>query len=69
MDIQVAAVIYDVEFRVVTYNRRRKCAYIEDIHAFHRNRRRSTSSSYLPRIVWYDGRGHFRVGHPLPFDY
>ena len=48
MDIQAAAIFFDVQFQVATFNRRSKRVYTEDIRSYHRNGRRSTTAETSP---------------------
>ena len=65
MDIQAAAILYDVQFHLFIVNRRRQTIYREDIYSYRHNSTRSASAQHSPQVLWFDGRCHFKVAHCL----
>ena len=64
MDIQAAANFYNVEIDVAVQTRTRQVG-LQEVHSFNQNARRSRSARKSPRLIYFDGKSHFKVGHRL----
>ena len=60
MDIQAAAIFYDADIEVAIKTRTRQ-VYVDQVHSFYRNGRRSENAKKCKRIVYFDGRSHFKI--------
>ena len=60
MDIQAAAIFYDADIEVAIKTRTRQ-VYVGQVHSFNRDGRRSENAKKCKRIVYFDGRNHFKI--------
>ena len=64
MDLQAAAIFHDVEIDVAIKIRTRQ-VYVDQVHSYNRNGRRSKNAKKGNRLVYFDGRSHFQVAHKV----
>ena len=64
MDIRAAACYYNINFKVASASGT-GLVYIDDVFALTSDGRKSSSAKTSQRLIYFDGRNHFQVGHKL----
>lgn len=64
MDLQAAAIFYDVDIEVAIKTRTRQ-VYVDEVHSYNRNGTRSKNAKKCDRLVYYDGRSHFQIAQKV----
>ena len=64
MDIQAAAIFFNVDIKVVTQTTTSQ-VYVEEVHLLQTDGKRRRDARKCSRVIYYDGRSHFKVEHKL----